>query len=36
MGISHSYELRIMKTQRRWKDYSKIFPAISGNTPKSS
>ncbi|WMV18833.1 hypothetical protein MTR67_012218 [Solanum verrucosum] len=29
MGINHSYEFRIAQTQRRWKDYSKIFPAIS-------
>ncbi|WMV26050.1 hypothetical protein MTR67_019435 [Solanum verrucosum] len=36
MGITHSYELRITKMQRRWKDYSKIFPTISGNTPNSS
>ncbi|WMV29508.1 hypothetical protein MTR67_022893 [Solanum verrucosum] len=36
MGISHSYELNIVQTQRRWKDYSKIFPMISGKTPKSS
>ncbi|WMV29346.1 hypothetical protein MTR67_022731 [Solanum verrucosum] len=36
MGITHSYELRIMQTQRCWKDYSKIFPKISRNTPNSS
>ncbi|WMV08831.1 hypothetical protein MTR67_002216 [Solanum verrucosum] len=36
MGISYSYELEIAQTWRRWKDYSKIFPMISGNTPNSS
>ncbi|WMV47910.1 hypothetical protein MTR67_041295, partial [Solanum verrucosum] len=30
-GITHSYELGIAQTQRRWKGYSKIFPTISGN-----
>ncbi|WMV47105.1 hypothetical protein MTR67_040490 [Solanum verrucosum] len=36
MGITHSYELGITQTRRSWKDYSKIFPTISGNTPNSS
>ncbi|WMV34590.1 hypothetical protein MTR67_027975 [Solanum verrucosum] len=36
MVISHSYELRIAQTRRRWKDYFKIFPTISKNTPNSS
>ncbi|WMV09231.1 hypothetical protein MTR67_002616 [Solanum verrucosum] len=36
MGISHSYKLGIAQTQRRWKDYSKIFSTISCNTPKLS
>ncbi|WMV45256.1 hypothetical protein MTR67_038641 [Solanum verrucosum] len=36
MVISHSYELGIMKTWQRWKNYSKIFPTIFGKTPKSS
>ncbi|WMV26088.1 hypothetical protein MTR67_019473 [Solanum verrucosum] len=36
MDISHSYELGIVQTRRRWKDYSKIFLTISGNTPNSS
>ncbi|WMV33677.1 hypothetical protein MTR67_027062, partial [Solanum verrucosum] len=35
-GISHSYELGIAQTRRCWKDYSKIFPNISGNTHKPS
>ncbi|WMV45114.1 hypothetical protein MTR67_038499 [Solanum verrucosum] len=35
MGISHSYELGIAQTQRRWKDYSKIFPMVTGNTPNT-
>ncbi|WMV40985.1 hypothetical protein MTR67_034370 [Solanum verrucosum] len=35
MGLSHSYLLEITQTQQRWKDYSKIFPTISGNTPNS-
>ncbi|WMV41646.1 hypothetical protein MTR67_035031 [Solanum verrucosum] len=33
MAISHSYKIGIAQTWRRWKDYSKIFPTISGNTP---
>ncbi|WMV13777.1 hypothetical protein MTR67_007162 [Solanum verrucosum] len=36
MGISHSYKLRIVQTRRCWKDHSKIFPTISGNTPNLS
>ncbi|WMV24322.1 hypothetical protein MTR67_017707 [Solanum verrucosum] len=36
MGITHSYKLGIVQTQRRWKDYSKIFPTFSENTPNSS
>ncbi|WMV33289.1 hypothetical protein MTR67_026674 [Solanum verrucosum] len=36
MDISHSYEFGIAQTQWRWKDYSNIFPTISGNTPNSS
>ncbi|WMV55452.1 hypothetical protein MTR67_048837 [Solanum verrucosum] len=36
MSISHSYELEIAQTRRRWKYYSKIFPTISGKTPNSS
>ncbi|WMV29379.1 hypothetical protein MTR67_022764 [Solanum verrucosum] len=36
MGISHSYELGIVQTRRRWKNNSKIFPTVSGSTPKSS
>ncbi|WMV10185.1 hypothetical protein MTR67_003570 [Solanum verrucosum] len=35
-GITYSYELGIAQTWRRWKDHSKIFPTISGSTPKSS
>ncbi|WMV26483.1 hypothetical protein MTR67_019868, partial [Solanum verrucosum] len=35
-GITHSYELGIVQTRRRWKDNSKIFPNISGNTSNSS
>ncbi|WMV29197.1 hypothetical protein MTR67_022582, partial [Solanum verrucosum] len=35
-GITHSYELGITQTQRRWKDHSKIFPTISESTPNSS
>ncbi|WMV19548.1 hypothetical protein MTR67_012933, partial [Solanum verrucosum] len=35
-GISHSYELGIAQTWRRWKYYSTIFPMISGTTSKSS
>ncbi|WMV55439.1 hypothetical protein MTR67_048824, partial [Solanum verrucosum] len=35
-GITYSYELRIVQTQWRWKDYSTIFPTISGSTPNSS
>ncbi|WMV45069.1 hypothetical protein MTR67_038454, partial [Solanum verrucosum] len=35
-GLTHSYELRIAQTWRRWKDHSKRFPTISGSTPKSS
>ncbi|WMV29950.1 hypothetical protein MTR67_023335 [Solanum verrucosum] len=35
MGISHSYELEIEQTWRRSKDNFKIFPTISGSTPKS-
>ncbi|WMV09725.1 hypothetical protein MTR67_003110, partial [Solanum verrucosum] len=35
-GITHSYKLGIAKTQWCWKDYSKIFPTISGNTSNSS
>ncbi|WMV10073.1 hypothetical protein MTR67_003458, partial [Solanum verrucosum] len=34
--ITHSYELGIAQTQRRWKDHSKIFSTISENTSKSS
>ncbi|WMV25786.1 hypothetical protein MTR67_019171 [Solanum verrucosum] len=36
MGISHSYELGIVQTRRRWKDNSKIFPKVSGITPNAS
>ncbi|WMV07957.1 hypothetical protein MTR67_001342 [Solanum verrucosum] len=36
MGITHSYELGFAQTRWRWKDYSKIFPKISGNTLNSS
>ncbi|WMV25276.1 hypothetical protein MTR67_018661 [Solanum verrucosum] len=36
MDITHSYELGIVQTWRRWKHYSKIFPTVSVNTPKSS
>ncbi|WMV33239.1 hypothetical protein MTR67_026624 [Solanum verrucosum] len=36
MGITHSYQLRIAQTRQRWKEYSKIFPMISGSTPNSS
>ncbi|WMV59683.1 hypothetical protein MTR67_053068 [Solanum verrucosum] len=36
MGISHSYELGIAQTQRRWKDNSKIFSTVFESTPKSS
>ncbi|WMV58371.1 hypothetical protein MTR67_051756, partial [Solanum verrucosum] len=37
-GITHSEscKLEIAQTRRRWKDPSKIFPKITGNTPKSS
>ncbi|WMV40981.1 hypothetical protein MTR67_034366, partial [Solanum verrucosum] len=34
-GISHSYKLGIKQTRRRWKDHSKGFPDITGNSPKS-
>ncbi|WMV33360.1 hypothetical protein MTR67_026745, partial [Solanum verrucosum] len=34
--INHSYEVEIAQTQQCWKAYSKIFPTISGKTPKSS
>ena len=33
MKLSHSYELEIAQTQRNWKDISKIFDMVSGNTP---
>ncbi|WMV09904.1 hypothetical protein MTR67_003289 [Solanum verrucosum] len=36
MGITHSYKLGTTRTRRRWKDHSKRFPTISGNTPNSS
>ncbi|WMV46479.1 hypothetical protein MTR67_039864 [Solanum verrucosum] len=36
MGIKHSYKLGIVQTRWRWKDYSRIFPTISGNRPNSS
>ncbi|WMV09657.1 hypothetical protein MTR67_003042 [Solanum verrucosum] len=35
-GITHSYELRIVQTQRRWKNHSKSFPTISGSTCNTS
>ncbi|WMV24557.1 hypothetical protein MTR67_017942 [Solanum verrucosum] len=35
-GITHSYELGIEQTRRRWKDYSKGFPTITGNSLNSS
>ncbi|WMV49703.1 hypothetical protein MTR67_043088 [Solanum verrucosum] len=35
MDISRSYELGIVQTWRHWKYYSKIFPTICRNTPKS-
>ncbi|WMV39568.1 hypothetical protein MTR67_032958, partial [Solanum verrucosum] len=34
--ISHSYELGIAQTWRRWKDSSKRFPTISITTTNSS
>ncbi|WMV34304.1 hypothetical protein MTR67_027689, partial [Solanum verrucosum] len=34
--VTHSSELGIAQTRRRWKDNSKRFPTISGITPKSS
>ncbi|WMV49436.1 hypothetical protein MTR67_042821 [Solanum verrucosum] len=34
--MTHSYELRIAQTRRRWKDNSKIFPTISISTHNSS
>ncbi|WMV24871.1 hypothetical protein MTR67_018256, partial [Solanum verrucosum] len=30
-GITHSYEIRIEQTRRRWKNHSKRFPNITGN-----
>ncbi|WMV19264.1 hypothetical protein MTR67_012649 [Solanum verrucosum] len=36
MGISHSYELEIAQNRWHWKDNSKIFPTVSGITPKST
>ncbi|WMV50200.1 hypothetical protein MTR67_043585, partial [Solanum verrucosum] len=35
-GITHSYKLGIVQTQRHWKGYSKKYPTISGNTYNSS
>ncbi|WMV14140.1 hypothetical protein MTR67_007525, partial [Solanum verrucosum] len=35
-GITHSYELGIVQTQRHWKDHFKIFPTISVSTSNSS
>ncbi|WMV20065.1 hypothetical protein MTR67_013450, partial [Solanum verrucosum] len=35
-GLSHSYELGIAQTWRRWKDHSKSFLTISRSTPNSS
>ncbi|WMV09720.1 hypothetical protein MTR67_003105, partial [Solanum verrucosum] len=35
-GITHSYELGIEQTRRRWKDHPKSFSNITGNSPKSS
>ncbi|WMV57556.1 hypothetical protein MTR67_050941, partial [Solanum verrucosum] len=34
-GITHLYELRIEQNRWRWKDHSKGFPDIIGNSPKS-
>ncbi|WMV07448.1 hypothetical protein MTR67_000833 [Solanum verrucosum] len=35
-GITHLYELGIKQTRRHWKDHSKGFAKITGNTPNSS
>ncbi|WMV07084.1 hypothetical protein MTR67_000492 [Solanum verrucosum] len=35
-GITHSYELGIEQTRRRWKDHSKGFLNITITTHKSS
>ncbi|WMV30773.1 hypothetical protein MTR67_024158, partial [Solanum verrucosum] len=35
-GITHSYKLGIAQTQWHWKDHSKSFPTIFGNTSNSS
>ncbi|WMV30939.1 hypothetical protein MTR67_024324, partial [Solanum verrucosum] len=35
-GITHSYELGIEQTWRRWKDHSTKFSNITGTTPNSS
>ncbi|WMV14527.1 hypothetical protein MTR67_007912, partial [Solanum verrucosum] len=34
--ISHSYDVEIVQSWRRWKDLSKGFPNISSAAPKSS
>ncbi|WMV20285.1 hypothetical protein MTR67_013670, partial [Solanum verrucosum] len=34
-GITHSYELGIKQTRRRWKDHSTSSANITGTTPKS-
>ncbi|WMV50639.1 hypothetical protein MTR67_044024 [Solanum verrucosum] len=36
MGLSHSYELEITQTWRRWKDNSKIYPTVYRSTLNSS